>query len=422
MIKVAVSPLRIQAGQDTDLAVMLTNVGQGTCRNVVFHLDLPWQIVRLSGDGQIETERLAAGESVSESVRVRAQDVGSWALHSSNFSYRNRQGYTVRLEDYTDLLTVEPMVKVETAPPRFAVNLLDGELAPSSWATLRIGLSNTGDTTVRDIGMSVRGQLRFDDGAAQQLSALSPGSSTVFRFDVLPHETGAVPVHVELTGRYGLPERSIQLQWTKKVVVGSASAAASAAGPSTVLYLSANPDGTGSIQAAAEAREIRRELAKNPRFRMEERGAIGPRELTDALVNLRPRIAHFVSHGEDGYLYLEREMGQPHIVSPRSMAELFSEATEYVECVVVAACDSEALAEAVREHIDYVIAVNDRLSSSVAIAFSVGFYQALAAGAPIDKAYGLGRKQIPLQLGDDFADQPIRLYRRQNGDADAGSR
>lgn len=419
MIEVTVSPLRIQAGQDTDLVVTLTNGDRGTCRNVVFHLDLPWQIVRLSGDGQIETERLAAGESVSEQVRVRAQKAGSWALHSSNFSYRDRQGFTVRRDDYTDLLTVEPMVKVETAPPRFAVNLLDDELVLDRWATLRIGLFNTGDTTVRDIGVSVRGQLQFDDGPARPQPTLFPGDSVVFDFDVLPHEIGAVPVHVELTGWYGQPERPIQLQWTKKVVVGSV---AQATGPSTVLYLSANPERTTATHAAAEAREIRRELAKNPGFRMEERGAIGPRELADALVNLRPRIAHFASHGVDGYLYLERAMGQPHIVSPRSLAGLFAEASEFVECVVVAACDSEALAEAVREHIDYVIAVNGRLHSSAAIAFSVGFYQALAAGMPMDKAYRLGLKQIPLELGDDFADQPVRLYRRQAGGVDAGSR
>jgi hypothetical protein len=419
MIKITLSPLRIQAGQDTDLAVTLTNVGQGTCRNVVFHLDLPWQIVRLSGDGQIETERLAAGESVSELVRVRAEDIGSWAVHSSNFSYRNRQGSTVRQDDYTDLLTVEPMVQVDTAPPRFTVDLVDGELAPGRWGTLRIRLSNIGDTAVRDIGMSVRGRLRFDDDPARQLAVLSPGDSVLFPFDVLPDETGAVPVHVELTGRYGQQERPVQQRWTKKVVVGSVTPAA---GPTTVLYVSANPDGTTSTYAAAEAREIRRELAKNPEFRMEERGAIGPRELTDALLHLRPRIVHFAGHGEDGYLYLEREMGQPHIVSPRSVAALFGEATDYVECVVVGACDSEALAEAVREHIDYVIAVDDRLHSSAAIAFSIGFYQALAVGEPLEKAYRLGRTQIPLQLGDGFADQPVRLYRRRTGGADVGSR
>ncbi|HEX4724188.1 MAG TPA: CHAT domain-containing protein, partial [Pseudonocardiaceae bacterium] len=220
----------------------------------------------------------------------------------------------------------------------------------------------------------------------------------------------------ELTGRYGQPERPVQQRWTKKVAVGSAAPSAG----STLLYVSANPDGTSSTYAAAEARQIRRELARNPEFRMEERGAIGPTELSDGLLNLRPRIVHLAGHGEDGHLYLEHEMGQAHIVSPRSVAGLFSEATDYVECVVVGACDSEPLAKAVCEYIDYVIAVDGRLHSSVAVAFSVGFYQALAAGETIEKAYRLGHKHVPLQLGDDFADQPVRLYMRRAGGANAG--
>jgi hypothetical protein len=151
---------------------------------------------------------------------------------------------------------------------------------------------------------------------------------------------------------------------------------------------------------------------------LEVRGAIGPRELTDALVNLRPHIVHLTSHGEDGYLYLEREKGQPHIVSPQSMAELFQEAADYVAGVIIGACDSEALAKAVCEHIDYVIAVDGRLASSVAIAFSTGFYQAFAAGNPIEKSFRYGCRLIRLELGDDFADHPVRLYRRRAGGVD----
>ena len=185
--------------------------------------------------------------------------------------------------------------------------------------------------------------------------------------------------------------------------------------------MSANPDGTATTHAAAEAREIRRELGRLPAFRFEDRGAIGPRDLTAALLELRPRIVHLSAHGAEGYLYLEREMGQPHVVSPRSVADLFGEATDYVECVVIGACHSEPLAEAILEYIDPVIGVDGRLPSSVAIAFSIGFYQALAAGEPIAKAFRYGRKQVFLQYGDEIAN-PVRLYTRRAGGADAGSR
>lgn len=419
MIEVTLSPQRLQAGQDTEVTVTLTNVGEGVCRNVVFHLDLPWQIIRLSGNGQIETDRLPAGASVRGSLRVRADDVGSWPVHSSNFSYRNRHGSTVRKDDYTDLLIVEPVVRVEAPPPRLKVEVAEGILEPDRWGAFRIRLSNIGDTAVRDVSMVVRGPLRFDDARPRWLPSLLPGDSVDFPFDVLPNETGSVPVHVELTGGYGQQDQTVRLQWAKKVSVGSA--AVRPAGPSAVLYVSANPVQTQLTHAAAEAREIRRELAVNPAFRLEERGAIGPRELTGALHDLHPRIVHLAAHGAEGYLYLEREKGHPHPVTPRAVAGLFSETTDYVECVIAGACDSEPLAQEVRRHVDYVIAVNDRLPSDVAIAFSVGFYQALAAGEPIEKAYRFGSKQVHLELGDDFEDYPVRLYTRAGG-AHAGSR
>ena len=214
MIEVTVSPRRIPAGQDTEVTVTLTNVGEGTCRNVVFHLDLPWQIVRLSGDGQIEIDRLPAGTSVHGSLRVRAEDVGSWPVHSSNFSYRNRQGSKVRLDDYTDLLIVEPVVRNEVPPPQFTVELVDDELTPGQWRMFRIRLSNTGDTAVRDVDLVVRGQFQFDEAPTPPRRSLSPGESIVFPFDVLPRETGAVPVHIELTGWYDQPGRPVQLRWT----------------------------------------------------------------------------------------------------------------------------------------------------------------------------------------------------------------
>lgn len=418
MIEIAISPKLFHAGQETDLAVTLTNPGPGICRNVVFDLDVPGQIVTLAGDGHIETDRLPPGKSVRCLMRIRADETGSWVVSSGNFSYRDRRGNTVHVDDYTDRLTVVPMVRVAASPPRFTVDLVEDELTPGRWSTLQVRLCNVGDTLVRDIDLSMSGQLRLDEaGMRRTLPMLAPGGSIVLPFDVLAHETGSVPVHLELTCRYGQPEQPVHHEWTRKIAVGPD---ATEIGTATVLYASANPEGTASTAATAEAREIRRELDRSSRYHFEERHAIGPRELSNAVLNLRPRIVHLASHGEDGYLYFERDMGQAHVVSPRGVAGLFGATAEHVECVVIGACHSAALAEQVCEHIDHVIAVSDRLSNNVAIAFSVGFYQALAAGSSIEKAYLLGREQVVLQLGDDYMDQPVHLYRRPVDSPDAG--
>ena len=62
MIEVVISPAHIPAGSDADLNIRLTNVGQGTCTNVIFSVRLPATIMRLGGRNKIEAARLGHGE------------------------------------------------------------------------------------------------------------------------------------------------------------------------------------------------------------------------------------------------------------------------------------------------------------------------------------------------------------------------
>ena len=61
------------------------------------------------------------------------------------------------------------------------------------------------------------------------------------------------------------------------------------------------------------------------------------------------------------------------------------------------ACYSEIQANAIAQHIKYVIGMNQAIGDKSAIAFAVGFYQALGAGRAIEEAYKLGCVQIQLQ-------------------------
>jgi hypothetical protein len=418
MIEVALSPRRIHAGQDTELTVTLTNVDKGTCRNVVFRLNLPRNIVRLAGDGLIKTAKLVPGESVSGSLRVRAEEVGSWEVSSSNFSYRDRRDATVRPGRYVDRLTVVSSMRVEEQPPSFTVDMVDRALPSGEWGTLRIRLANIGDTVVRDVDVSVHGPFRVEGGGlSAPIPTLSPGGSTESSFAVLAGESGAVPVYVDLACRYGQDQLHEQ-KWTMNVSVGKP--LATGLDGVTVLYLSANPLETDRLRVEADLREIREELRRGlvSHLRIEGRGAVRTRDITDALLNIRPRIVHFSGHGaEDGRLYLERDGGHSILVTPRALAALFRQVANDVTCVIVSACSTAALAEAIVEHIDYVIAMRDVLPDRAAIAFSIGFYQALAAGKPVEEAFDFGRTQIHLQLGDGFEDLPVLFRRSPSGGA-----
>lgn len=115
------------------------------------------------------------------------------------------------------------------------------------------------------------------------------------------------------------------------------------------------------------------------------------------MLDLEPQIVHFSGHGEStGALQFENQIGQTHFVQPDALAALFEPFASQINCVLLNACYSDIQAKAVAEHIEYVIGMNQAVGDEAAIAFSVGFYQALGAGRTIEDAYKLGCVQIRL--------------------------
>ena len=97
-------------------------------------------------------------------------------------------------------------------------------------------------------------------------------------------------------------------------------------------------------------------------------------------------------------LVLEKDRGQEHLVSTQALSDLFRLFAEQVKCVVLNACYSQVQAEAISQHINYVIGMRQEIIDQAAIAFSVGFYDALGAGRDIPFAYNLGCNAIQLEI------------------------
>jgi hypothetical protein len=76
---------------------------------------------------------------------------------------------------------------------------------------------------------------------------------------------------------------------------------------------------------------------------------------------------------------------------------LFKLVTDHVNCVVLNACYSDIQAEAIVEHIPFVIGMKRAIGDEAAIAFAVGFYKALGANRSIEEAYEFGCVEIQLQ-------------------------
>ncbi len=112
---------------------------------------------------------------------------------------------------------------------------------------------------------------------------------------------------------------------------------------------------------------------------------------------MQPQIVHFSGHGTpEGALCFENEIGQTHFIQPDVLAVLFEQFAHQVNCVLLNACYSEIQAKAIAKHINHVIGMKKAIGDKAAIAFSIGFYQALGAGRTIEEAYKLGCVQLQM--------------------------
>jgi CHAT domain len=168
----------------------------------------------------------------------------------------------------------------------------------------------------------------------------------------------------------------------------------------TILILAANPKGTAALRLNEEMREIEAGLQrsqKRDQFVLKYKLAARLKDIEQALLDYKPQIIHFSGHGEgEEGLVLEDDLGQPHLLDANTLAA-FQIFAERVECVVLNACYSTVQAELIAQHVPYVVGMNKAIGDKAAIAFAVGFYDAIAAGESYEFAYKLGCSLVRMQ-------------------------
>jgi TIR domain/CHAT domain len=168
-----------------------------------------------------------------------------------------------------------------------------------------------------------------------------------------------------------------------------------------ILILTANPTNTDKLRLEEEVREIQEGLQRSrsrDQFEIISRWAVRPDDLRRALLDHEPQIVHFSGHGVGAQgLVLENNAGQMKLVSAQSLARLFKLFQAKVECVLLNACYSEVQAEAIHQHIDHVIGMNQAIGDRAAIEFAVGFYDGLGANRGYADAFEFGLSAIDLE-------------------------
>lgn len=168
-----------------------------------------------------------------------------------------------------------------------------------------------------------------------------------------------------------------------------------------ILFLAANPLSTTRLRLDQESRAIYYALQNSnlhDKFQLEKHYAIRVGDLQNLILRHSPDIIHFSGHGNDASeIIVEDSNGCCHAITSVALSNLFSHFSKDVSCILLNACYSESQAQAISQHISYVIGVSSQISDEASISFSAAFYQALGYGQDIQKAFDLACNQLELE-------------------------
>jgi hypothetical protein len=184
-----------------------------------------------------------------------------------------------------------------------------------------------------------------------------------------------------------------------------------------ILILAANPQNTEQLCLDKEVQAIDQGLRQTKRrdsFELKQTWQTRPQDIRRAMLDFEPNIVHFCGHGEGkAGIVFEDDAGYARLVSAEALAGLFELFADHVECVVLNACYSKVQAEAIAQHIEHVIGMNQSIGDEAAIEFAVAFYDALVAGKSAEFAYKLGCNAIQM-AGIPEHLTPVFIIRERN--------
>jgi tetratricopeptide (TPR) repeat protein/CHAT domain-containing protein len=187
-----------------------------------------------------------------------------------------------------------------------------------------------------------------------------------------------------------------------------------------VLFLAANAVAAHRVALDQEHKAIVQKLRAAPwqsSFELISCWAVDFDELRRCLLEHSPDIVHFAGHSNaSSELMLLDEKGEPAPLSGSALSSLLRALPGNVSLVVLNACFSAEQAATVRESVGLAVGMSEAIDDKAAIAFSGAFYEALAFGHSVGKAFALGVNAIEA-LGVNQAHVP-KLLVREGVDAD----
>lgn len=171
----------------------------------------------------------------------------------------------------------------------------------------------------------------------------------------------------------------------------------------TILFLAANPTDTNPLRLGEELRDIKaslRQATHRDRFDAQNEFAVRLDDLRRAILRYHdvPLILHFAGHGNDSALVFEGNDGKAKPVEPGALGRFIKLFTN-IQCVILNACYSEPVAEALAEVVPFVVGMATEVTDVYAITFSIAFYDAIGEGLTYSKAFDVAKSSVDMEGG-----------------------
>lgn len=168
-----------------------------------------------------------------------------------------------------------------------------------------------------------------------------------------------------------------------------------------ILYITNNPRKANPVKINEEINCIKQRLVIGKcacRYELIPKNVETLEGLQRALLETRPQIVHFSGYStHEDKLAFKNAQGASIYIKPRALRCLFDAFKDRLELVFLNACYSEPQARAISKSIFYVIGVEGRYETETSgLSFVKGFYQAIAYGVSIKKAYSLARNLLEM--------------------------
>jgi hypothetical protein len=135
-------------------------------------------------------------------------------------------------------------------------------------------------------------------------------------------------------------------------------------------------------------------------------------DFTSSIWQEKPNIVHFSGHGSGGIIHIRGNNDRVFELSAGSLSDQLEINKEFVEGIVLSACETDTYLEKMVEHLVFAVGMKGKPSNRVAIDFSIGFYQGLAQGYSPENAFKNGLTQLEAK-NQQF---PVIIMKDANGE------